>query len=479
MKHIKIDEQSKFLLIAILFSVLFFNNGIYMFLPFAALYVILYYLQQPYRPGVFSVIASYHFVNIIAGVWLCSYLGKNINYRSPSQATAIVACSVGLVFLMWPLIYIQDKIPAQTHLKLRVYAEKFSSEKVMYAYIVSYFITSSLGSAAFGFGGLTQVIFSFVKIKWILFLLFGFICFLKNENKKIFYLFVAFEFLSGFLSFFSDFKTVIFYLAVLTFSLVERLNFKQVFTIVTIGVALGIFGLIWTNIKGDYRSYLNSGSTQQVVGVESNDAFNKLYDLSSRVDDEKLNGSVIQMLDRLQYTYHFAKTIDRMPSVLPFEKGGNWLSSLAYATTPRFLNQGKSIFDATAKVRKYTGLRYLGKEQGVSFSLGYFADCFIDLGLPWMVLILALLGWLYSRIYLYLLKNASKNMLFNYCVVCAFFMEFSALETDSTMLLGRLFSNFLTFFLVIKFFFPWLMNYMSAAVEKKEPVILHDPKLAE
>ena len=474
MTHIKIDEQSKFLLIVVLMSMLLFNNGIYLFATLAVLFIILYNLTQPFKPAVFSLIAVQHFVNITAGVWLANYLEKDINYRSLSSATAIIAATIGLIFLMAPILYFQNKLPVQNRFSLKKYVDKLSSEKVMYAYIVAYFVASSLGLSAFLFSGLTQIIFSLVKIKWLLFLLFGFQCFLKNENKKIFYLFVVLEFLSGFLSFFSDFKTVIFYLAVLVLTLVDKLNFKQVFFVTIIGVALGFFGLIWTNVKAEYRSFLNSGSTEQIVGVESDAALNKLYDLSTRVDDEKLNGSVVQMLDRLQYTYHFAKTIDRMPSILPFENGDNWLTSLSYATTPRFLNPDKPIYDATAKVRKYTGLRYSGKEQGVSFSLGYFADCFIDLGLYGMMFILLLIGILYGKIYMYILKGASKNLVFNYCAVCAFFMEFNALELDSTYILGRLFASVLTFFLLIKFFFPWLIRYLSKAPEKESSsVVLH------
>ncbi|WP_301922144.1 hypothetical protein [Ferruginibacter sp.] len=470
MKHIKIDEQSKFLLVVILLSMLLFNNGVYLFVPLAVFFIIFYNLQQPFKPAVFSLIVAQHFVNIVAAVWLANYLEKDVNYRSPSQATAIIACSIGLVFLMAPILYFQNKLSAQTRFTLRGYVDQFSSEKVMYAYIIAYFATSSLGAVAFLFGGLTQIIFSLVKIKWILFLLFGFQCFLKDENKKMFYLFVVLEFLSGFLSFFSDFKTVIFYLAVLILTLVDKLSFKQIFSVIVIGILLGFFGLIWTNVKGEYRSFLNSGSSQQVVGVESDAALNKLYDLSSEVNDEKLNGSVVQMLDRLQYTYHFAKTIDRMPSVLPFEYGDNWLSSLSFATTPRFLNPDKPTYDATAKVIKYTGLRYLGKEHGVSFSLGYFADCFIDLGLIGMMFILLLLGFLYAKIYFYIIKNASKNIVFNYCAVCAFFMEFNALEMDCTFILGRLFATVVTFFVLIKFFFPWLIRHLSAGIEKKEVV---------
>ena len=151
MTRIKIDEQSKFLLIVILMSMLLFNNGIYLFVPLAVLYIIIYNLQQPFKPAVFSLIAIQHFVNITAAVWLANYLEKDINYRSPSQATAIIACSIGLIFLMAPLLYFQNKIPNQTRLSLKNYVDKFSSEKVMYAYIISYFAASSFGLSAFLF----------------------------------------------------------------------------------------------------------------------------------------------------------------------------------------------------------------------------------------------------------------------------------------------------------------------------------------
>ena len=88
--------------------------------------------------------------------------------------------------------------------------------------------------------------------------------------------------------------------------------------------------------------------------------------------------------------------------------------------------------------------------------------------------ILLLIGFLYGKIYMYILKGASKNLVFNYCAVCAFFMEFNALELDSTYILGRLFASTLTFFALIKFFFPWLIRYLSKAPEKESSsVVLH------
>ena len=468
MKFIKIDEQSKFLLLTVLLSLLLMSNGFYLFVTTATIFLILYVLQQPFKPAVFSFIALQHFLQIAAGVWLCNYLGKNIDYNTASRSTATIACCIGLICLMLPILYVQNKIPSQTFASLRMYTNQFSTQKIMNVYLISFFVASFLSAAAFLFGGFTQIIFSLVKIKWILFMLFGFQCFLRNEKKNIFYLFVLLEFLSGFFSFFSDFKIVIYFLIILILTLVEKLDFKQVLYAGLIGFLLLFFGIYWTSVKGEYRAFLNAGTSNQVVSVDRDAALDKLYDLSAKVDNSNLDGAVIQMLDRLQYTWHFAKTIDRMPSVLPFEQGDNWLSSLEFATTPRFLNPDKPNYDATTKTKFYTGLRYLGKEAGVSFSLGYFVDCFIDFGLYGMMFMLLAIGTLYAIIYNYLLRKSSKNMVFNYAVVGAFFMEFNALEMDSTYLLGRLFASFVTFFLLVQFFFPWLIKYISVQQEKKD-----------
>ena len=467
MKFIKIDEQSSFLLTAVLLGLLLFPNGFYLFLPVATIYLTLYLLQQPYKPAVFSLVAIQHFLQIIAGVWLCNYLGKDIDYNTFSRSTATIAACFGLLFLLAPILYFQSKIPLQSIGSLRNYTNNFSTQKIIFAYLISFFLSTTFGALAFFFSGLTQLLVSLVKIRWLLFLLLGFQCFLKNEKKNIFFAFVLLEFLVGFISFFSDFKTVIYFLVILLLSFVEKLNFKQVFYVIIIGFLLGTFGLYWTNIKGDYRSYLNGGTINQVVNVEKSDALGKLYDLSRNVDNSKLDASAIQMLDRIQYTYHFAKTIDRIPSVLPFENGANWLRSLEFTTTPRFLNPGKPNYDATTKTKFYTGLSYLGSDRGVSFSLGYFADCYIDFGIYGMMFMLMAVGILYGLMYNYFLKNSSKNLVFNYAVVGAFFMEFNALELDSTYLLGRLFSSFITFFLLIKFFFPWLIRYLSKAPKKE------------
>ena len=465
-KRVFFDQESKVIFFIILLAQLLFGNGFYLFICLATIYLIFYYLQQPLKPGVFTLIAANHFLQIIAAVWQADSAGKDINFRSAEMSTATIVSCIGLGVMFIPIIYFQNKLPSLSWNRLKKEAEKLSITNTFNCYLVSFFATNFLSGVAFLFGGLTQVIFSLVKIKWLFFLLFGYQSFLKNEKRNLFYWFVLIEFITGFFSFFSAFKTVIYFFIILLLGLVEVINLKRVIYGSIIAACLALFALVWTGIKGDYRAFVNGGTKQQVVAVDRDEALSKLYDLSRNVDEESLNSSSYQMLDRLQYTYHFAKTIERVPAVIPYQRGNNWLSNIEFATTPRILNPNKPSLDATEKTRTYTGLSYSGRQGGASFSLGYFAECYIDFGLWGMMFPLALIGLMYGLTYRYLMKNSSANFLFNYCVVGAFFLEFFAFEMDGTFLLGRFLATLVTFFLLIKVFFPWVINYITIPVKK-------------
>jgi hypothetical protein len=464
MNRLKIDELSKVLIIGLVFSQYFLLNGFYLFLPIIISVILFYYLQQPYKCSIFVIILFWHCIQIYAAPLLCDYLGNGIDDKTPNTSTAVILSSIGLIPLFIPAIWVQNKFPNQTLESLKKSVETFSINKVMYAYIVSFFLYTLLGSIAFLFGGLTQIIFWIVDIKWILFSLFGFLCIFRNEKKKLFYLFAVIEFITGFYSFFSDFKTVIFFVFILFITLVEEIDISLFIKAIILSAVLIAFGLIWTNIKGEYRSFLNGGAESQEVTVSSNEALDKIYSLTNESlndNSEKDGSTVSNFLDRIQYMYFFSKTIDRIPNVIPYQNGSNWLDNLEFTTTPRFFNPDKPVLDQSEKVKRYTGLQVAGKNKGVSFSLGYFAECYLDFGPKGMMFFLLLIGLMYAKFYDYLLRQSSRYVVFNYCVAAAFFNEFSHNEMDGTYLLGRFFSGVLTFYLLIKFVFPILINYFT------------------
>jgi hypothetical protein len=467
--RIRSDELSQVAIIGIVFLQLLLNNGIYLFLCYAVLLFLLYQVSQPYKPAVFTIVVINHILQIVAGVWQANYLEQDLNYRSFYTKDATVLSLIGMLFLFAPIIYEQSRLKPQSLESLRFYAGKLSTTKSLNCYLIALFITTILTGVAFVYQGLTQIIVSAVKIKWFFFLLFGYLAILKKEKQMIFLALVGFEFISGFYSFFSEFKTVIYYLGILLVGLIATINFKQV--VIAAGLAAGMIyvGLLWTSVKGEYRNFLNKGTAQQVAAVSKDEALEKLLGLSTQTQEKGTEGAVKDMLDRLQYTYHFAKTLERVPDFIPFQKGANWLANIEFSTTPRFLNPDKPNIDNSVKATKYTGIRYATARQGVSFSLGYFAEFYVDFGKFLMMPGIMLLGFIYARLYRYFLIKPSNNPIFNYAITGAFFFEFSNYEMDGTFLSGRLFASIITFMVLIFFFSKPLLRFIRVPDAVKKP----------
>lgn len=182
--------------------------------------------------------------------------------------------------------------------------------------------------------------------------------------------------------------------------------------------------------------------------------------------DEGIEGAMLSFLDRIQYTYHFGKTLERVPDFIPFQNGANWMANIEFSTTPRFLNPNKPTIDNSLKATKYTGIKYNTAKQGTSFSLGYFAEFYVDFGSYLMMPAILLLGLVYGWIYKFFLTRTFDNPVFTYAVVGAFFFEFSNYEMDGTFLAGRLFASLVTFFALNYFFTKKLIRYISV---KKNP----------
>ena len=456
MGKINIDGGVKISLFILLISQFFFLNGVYLVLAMICLYGGLYYLQQPYKSSVFTIMFFYHFLQIIAGIWQATYLGKEIGYRSGNMGLATIASLAGLLIMFSPIIYYQNKLPQLSFATLKNHAGKLSLNKTFYAYIIAFVASGVLNPIRFLLPGYTQIIISIVNLKWFFFLLFGFQVLLKNKRKKEFYFFVGLEFLLGFYSFFSDFKTVVFFVVVLYLTMLTMISFKKL-VIGSVIFLLVFFGAtVWTTVKVEYRQFLNKGASTQNVEVSQNEALTKLYEITNSQGKNVSSSATEKFLDRLQGTYHLAKTMDRVPDIIPYQYGKNWGETFAFVFTPRLFNPDKGELNTSEKASKYTGIRYAGVSQGTSFSLGYFGDCYIDFGLFGMMVALFLIGLLFGSTYFYFLRNSSSNFIFNYSVVCTLFMKFFAFEMDSVFFIGGFFTDLLMFFVLSKFFFPWL-----------------------
>ena len=466
--RIYLDEGSKGFLLLLLISQLFFTNGIILFGGLVIFFLLLNVLHQPFKPSVFTIIFFYHFLQISAGIWESNYLNEDINYRSPSTQNATIAAYIGLLFLFLPIVYYQNKLPALSLNTLKKHADRLAIDKTFRVYVIGFFAMNALTGIAFLLPSLTQIIFSLGNIKWFLFLLFGLQSILKNRMRKEFYIFCALEFAMGFYSFFSEFKTVIYFVLFLLLCLLAVVRFNKMMIFVFGVTFMFLAGVFWTSIKGEYRSFVNKGSNTQTVQVEKGEALDKLLELSDKQNGNSFSDAMGNFLDRLQYTYHLAKTMDQVPAVIPHQNGANWGSTLVFILTPRILNPDKGTYDASIKASKYSGIQYSGRKRGVSISLGYFADGYIDFGYVGMFIPLLILGFIYGSSYYFFIRKSSNNFIFNYAVVGALYMELISFESDNIFVAGRLYVNLMVFFVLRLFLFPKLMAYISMPKKKVE-----------
>jgi len=216
----------------------------------------------------------------------------------------------------------------------------------------------------------------------------------------------------------------------------------------------------WTAIKSDYRNYLNQGKGQQVVEVSRSEALSKIGEKVSTLTWDDLQFASYMLMYRLQYILHLGKSMDRVPDVLPYEDGNLWWENITYVLEPRLLFPNKPIYDATIKTVKYTGIRYSGRKAGSSFSLGYFADSYIDFGFTGMFFPLAIIGLVLGGIYRLFMRMKNISVLFRYTIVNVVFYEFSVFEADGLYLFGRLVLLTLVYFILAKTVFPRLQSWL-------------------
>jgi hypothetical protein len=152
--------------------------------------------------------------------------------------------------------------------------------------------------------------------------------------------------------------------------------------------------------------------------------------------------------------------MDRIPNLRPHENGAIWWENITFVFTPRLLFPEKSIYEATKKTNKYTGFRYAGIKKGASFSLGYFADSYVDFGYIGMYAPLLLLALLVMLMYRLFYNMKSLNLFLRFAIINVVLYNFASFEADGLYLFGRLLTDFLVFLFLSKTIFPVIQKWL-------------------
>ena len=246
---------------------------------------------------------------------------------------------------------------------------------------------------------------------------------------------------------------------ILMFSLIAYSSVSKKITVgrgamfIISGVLLFHIAVLWTAAKGNYRSYVSQGQNVQQVVVSKENARSKLLELIVKVDGQTYRGAVEELVNRVGYVQYFAAAVRFVPARVPFENGRVYWAAIAHYLVPRFIDPNKPELDDSKHTNKYTGLNVSGKSRASSFSLGSFADAYIDFGPYFMFVPLFLFGYLIG----FFFRKLYKPDLWGLILTAPFFLLVNIYGADTTKALGFV----LIYFLVMFFVSKTIKNYIN------------------
>jgi len=153
-----------------------------------------------------------------------------------------------------------NKIPVPTDQEFARSAASLDEKRVLILYSCS---TLFLGGLQFVVGsnsGFAQILMTLSSLKWIFFMIYGFICWTTKKNWWIFAIMVLFEFTTALYSFFSNFKEVILITIAMSITLVRKVSLKQVLTGMADQNIMPVEHLPRCVIRGSCRWYSQRGA---------------------------------------------------------------------------------------------------------------------------------------------------------------------------------------------------------------------------
>jgi hypothetical protein len=465
MKTLAVNKERNMpakLLLAILgcAALLFINNGLYLVSCFLTIWFIVTILWKSHRPGVLVFVFLKQWLQVVAFVVWMNVMGYDVNRLVMHGGVAVIMSCLGLAVIAFIISQRIKKLPIPSLDEFKREVAKFNEKKIFLLYLISTLFLGGLGFAFGGLSGFTQILTTLGSLKWVFFLLFGYVSWLNNKNRYLLILMITFEFASGIFSYFSNFKEVLLYTIILSFTFITRITIRQlIYGILFVGI-LGYILLTWTAIKSDYRKYLNKGTKEQQIYVSKSQAFTKIGDQLGSLTVTDYQRAGVMLLYRAQYIYHLAITMDRVPDIQPHENGKIWWENVSFVIMPRILFPNKPIYQATIKTNKYTGMNYSGFAGGTSFSLGYFADSYVDFGYLGMFIPLGLIALYISVIFRSLYNFGKLNLAMRYAVINVALYEYSNFEADGLFLFGRLTLMFMASWAFCKWVLPRLQIWL-------------------
>lgn len=414
--------------------------------------LLMWLLWRPSEPPVLLLALGFQWIQVTAKVFHANVEGVPVVAVAESFLVerAIWLGLAGLVVLAVGCHIGMRTIRRRDPQLLQKEVEALSIHRVFLLYLGLTVLASFIEGIAWALAGLTQPLMAFTAIKWVGFFLLGYIVLYRRSNYYYLVLAVLIEFVSG-IGFFSEFKTVFFVAILVIFSVHQSFTGKNTALAALVLVFLLVTGAIWTNVKEDFRYFLNEGERTQHVTVDRADQLPELIDLVSRQSPSMIVQGLEPMFERLAYVDFFSLAMEYVPSARPHEGGALWASSVQHVLVPRLLNPDKPRLPSDSELTMtYTGLILASEEEGTSISIGYMGESYIDFGARGMFVPILILGMLWGFIYAYFVGR-SQVVIFGFALAVPVLLGAYQFEMAGIKLLGGILMNFIVFALVMRF----------------------------
>jgi hypothetical protein len=308
--------------------------------------------------------------------------------------------------------------------------------------------------------GVRQLFLAGAGIQWIGLYVLVYVCISQNRGYGYLLVGVGIELALGFTGFFSEFKQVFYVLFVAAASAKPKLNFRTFAALVVTAVFALVLSAFWSAIKTDYREFLNQGSSAQEVLVPLEERVGFLVDRVSEADAETFSRGFDLLLKRMAYVEFFGATLTFVPDGRPHESGAMTAAAISHIFLPRLLFPDKApLPDDTAVTVAYTGLP-MTLRTGVSISIGYAGELYIDFGVFGMMACMGMLGFFYGWASQFLQRHFSSALI-AYGATIPLLMPGFLFETSLPKVLGAVCTSFVILLLMSKFVVPFALNALA------------------
>ncbi len=348
--------------------------------------------------------------------------------------------------------------------RLQILLSRYDGKKLSSTYILYSFVSAILTPLFLRISG-GQMLMGLVYFKWV-FLTFLIIhTSVIPSNTKYVLLFVILEILLSFSGFWASFKDYILVALGAFFTLNRKVSVKAIFaTLLTASITFFIF-VVWSASKGKYRMYLTGGErSQTVVQTDQFKNISKLLeivseDFSADNFSESFERGRDALVYRISYVEYFALALKQVPTFLPHENGQLLKDALEHVLKPRILFPDKKLIYDSDLTSKYTGISFAGRDQGVSFSLGYVPEAYIDFGPVYMFIPIFFFGLLFGWMYKSLILKG-YNIVWGICYSAPLFQYLWMFPVPGTKLLGWSITYFVNFYLINRYLVKYLDRWL-------------------